>query len=336
MNRRTLIFRLTVSLAITAFFLWFSFRGRDLGSLFSTLLAQPLSWFIGLFLLQTVSHLLRAVRWKFLLEPVKHDVPVRTAFSSLMIGFMMNGILPRAGELVRSYVLGRKEQIPASAVFSTVILERILDIISFAAVLCIVVILKAESIAVWFPSLSGDAWILEGIALIILGVFIALFVRAQGVFSFLKRITRFFPAGSRKRVDGFIESFLGGFEAGGNSKNYAVIALLTCSIWFAYIVLLFLPMRLFGMEDLTMGSATILQVSNGLASAMPTPNGIGSYHSFLTLTLTRVFREPEASAFAYVVYTHAIGYLCTMVIGTIYVFRENIHFTEMLNAKQEE
>jgi uncharacterized protein (TIRG00374 family) len=335
MKRGKFILRIVISLGITAFFVWFAFRGRDLGSLSHTLLQQPVIWFFILFALQTLSHLLRAVRWKFLLEPVKHSVSVHGAFASLMIGFMINGIVPRAGELVRSYVLGRKETISANAVFSTVILERILDIISFAAVLCLVVIVNADSIVIWFPSLDGAAWIVEAAGLLLLAAFVLFFIKSHAVFSSLKRITVLLPIATRERMDRFIDSFLHGFQAGGNAKNYGSIALLTCSIWSTYIVLLYLPMHLFGMELLTITSAATLQVSNGLASAMPTPNGIGSYHSFLALTLTRVFKVPDASALAYVVYTHAISYLCTLIIGTVYLFRENVHFAELVSAKQE-
>jgi len=323
-------------MAITAFFLWLAFHERDLSSLQSTLLQQPPIWFFGLFVLQAFSHFLRAIRWKLLLEPVKHSVSLHDAFSSLMIGFMVNGIIPRAGELVRSYALGRKEKIAASAVFSTVILERILDIISFVTVLCIVVVLKAESITIWFPSLEGAAWILEATGLVLLAGLVMLFVRSRMVFSFFKKVSFFFPSSSRKRIDNFIDSFLHGFQAGEHSKNYGIIAVLTCSIWFTYIILLFLPMKLFAMEHLTLTSAAVLQVSNGLASAMPTPNGIGSYHSFITVTLMRVFHVEEHSALAYVVYTHTIAYLCTLVIGAVYLIRENIHIAELLKAKQEQ
>jgi uncharacterized protein (TIRG00374 family) len=284
--------------------------------------------------LQAFSHFLRALRWKYLLEPVQ-TVSLHNTFASLMIGFMINGIIPRAGELVRAYVLGKKEHISGSSVFSTVILERILDIISFAAVLCFVVIIKADSIVIWFPSLDGAAWILEAVGLILLAGFILLFVKSRVVFSFIKAIDKIFPASWQSTIDRFIESFLHGFQAGGNTKNYGIIAFLTVTIWSIYIVLLYLPMRLFAMEHLTLVSAVTLQVSNGLASAMPTPGGIGSYHSFIALTLMRVFRVSEPSAIAYVVYTHTIAYLTTLVIGTIYLFRENVHITELFSAKKD-
>ena len=56
---------------------------------------------------------------------------------------------------------------------------------------------------------------------------------------------------------------------------------------------------------------------------------------FIALTLTRVFRVNESLAIAYVVYTHAIAYLCTLLIGSAYLLKENIHITELMKAKGE-
>jgi len=328
--------RIAVSLLLTLLFIWIAFREKDLGELTNTMLRQPLIWFVGLFALHTFSHLLRAIRWKILIEPVKKDISLHAAFSSLMIGFMINGILPRAGELVRSYVLGKKEHIPTSALLSTVILERLLDFISFATVLLTVVILNVESIMLWFPFLSGTEWVLYIIASFLFILFITLFLTSGIVFSFVKKISALAPSASRKKIDGIMDSFIHGFQASTEQKNYGIIALLTFSIWFTYIVLLYLPFRLFGMTDLTMLSAATLQISSGIASAMPTPNGIGSYHSFIAITLEQVFHINESTALAYVVYTHAILYLCPLLIGSGYLLKENIRFSELMKANREE
>ncbi len=336
MKRAFFYLRILLSMALTMFFLWIAFHDADPDELLHALFRLPLLWFFGLFTLQLFSHILRAVRWRYLLSPVKENIPLHGAFSSLMIGLMINGIIPRAGEIARSYVLGKREHIAPSSVLSTVILERLLDISSFAAVLCIVVIINAKSIVIWFPLFPGGALLLGAIGLLMLVFFVLLFLKSHIIFSSIKKIAVLFPASSRKKIDSLMDSFLKGFQAGGTRKNYGIIMLLTCSIWFSYIVLLFLPMRMFGMENLTLISAATLQLASGMASAMPTPNGIGSYHSFITFTLMRVYQVTEASAVAYVVYTHAIGYLCTLLIGTAYLIKENIHFSDVMKAKTEE
>lgn len=331
---RTLALRIAVSLTVTMFFLWLAFRGQDIQQLSHSLIEQPILWFALLAALNIFSHLLRAVRWKMLIEPVKPGVTVHNAFASLMIGFMVNGFLPRAGELVRAYVLGRKEQIPTSSIFSTVILERILDIISFASVLCIVVIFNSEALIVWFPWLAGKELIMDGVAFILLMLLLLLFVKSTVVFSLVRHLARLVPGSSRTRIERIIDSFVRGFKASTESKNYPAIALLTCTIWPMYVIILYLPLRLFGMDHLSFIAAVTLQLLSGLASAMPTPNGIGSYHSFLAFTLTKGYGVSPANAIAYAVYTHAIYYFCILAVGAGYLLRENIRLTEIIAGEE--
>lgn len=330
---QTLALRIAVSLSVTVFFLWLAFRGQDIGKLGHALIEQPILWFVLLAALNIISHLLRALRWKLLIEPVKPGVTVHNAFASLMIGFMVNGFLPRAGELVRSYVLGRKEQIPASSILSTVILERILDIISFASVLCIVVIFNSEAIIVWFPWLTGKELLMDGVAIALLSMLLLLFVKSAVVFSLVRYLTRLFPGRSRQRAEQIIESFISGFKASTDSKNYPAIALLTCTIWPMYVVILYLPLQLFGMEQLSFIAAVTLQLLSGLASAMPTPNGIGSYHSFLAFTLSKGYGIDHAHAIAYAVYTHAIYYFIILAVGAGYLMKENIRLSEIITEE---
>ncbi|MBP6672797.1 MAG: flippase-like domain-containing protein [Bacteroidetes bacterium] len=329
---RTLALRIAVSLTVTMFFLWLAFRGQDIHQLSHSLIEQPLLWFALLAALNIFSHLLRAIRWKMLIEPVKSGVTVHNAFASLMIGFMVNGFLPRAGELVRAYVLGRKEQIPTSSIFSTVILERILDIISFASVLCIVVLFNSEALIVWFPWLAGKELIMDAAALILLVLLMLMFVKSSVIFSLVRHLARLFPGSSR--IERIIDSFVRGFKASTESKNYPAIALLTCTIWPMYVIILYLPLRLFGMDHLSLIAAVTLQLLSGLASALPTPNGIGSYHSFLAFTLTKGYGVSPANAIAYAVYTHAIYYFCILAVGAGYLLRENVRLTEIIAGEE--
>jgi uncharacterized protein (TIRG00374 family) len=76
---------------------------------------------------------LKAIRWKWLLNPVA-ALPTKDLFPPVMIGFAANNILPaHLGEFVRVFVANRKFRIPASTVLSTIVLERILDVLAILA-----------------------------------------------------------------------------------------------------------------------------------------------------------------------------------------------------------
>ena len=84
------------------------------------------------------THLIRAWRWRYLLEPVKL-VPTLPLFSAVCIGFMANMLLPaHAGEVVRAYIIGRKAQVNTIASFGTIVVERVMDFVAILLVLVFV------------------------------------------------------------------------------------------------------------------------------------------------------------------------------------------------------
>ena len=145
MNVRT-IARTIVSFVLAGVFLYFAFRGTDFSALWSTILhADP--WVVAsLVPIVLISHWLRAVRWRYLLAPFKERPSLRNMFSAVMLGYAVNNLLPRVGEVVRGVVIGKLEQISRSAAFGTVVIERILDFLTFSFLLGITVSIYPSSI----------------------------------------------------------------------------------------------------------------------------------------------------------------------------------------------
>src|SRR5437870_13892542 len=78
---------------------------------------------------------IRAFRWQYLLEPLGHTTFAR-AFRATAVGFAANSVLPaRAGEVIRPYFLARHERMSATGAFATIILERLLDVVTVLGLL---------------------------------------------------------------------------------------------------------------------------------------------------------------------------------------------------------
>src|SRR5688572_16661910 len=91
--------------------------------------------------IQAITFYVRALRWRLLLGPLGRGIPLSSLNNIAAIGFMLNNFVPRgAGELARSYLLGRGRGVGMSATFATVVLERIFD---FLTVLILLAILLA-------------------------------------------------------------------------------------------------------------------------------------------------------------------------------------------------
>ncbi|NLI17006.1 MAG: flippase-like domain-containing protein [candidate division Zixibacteria bacterium] len=99
----------------------------DYGQVAHTFAKASYIWTIPMMLSVIISMWIRAVRWRKLLLPVR-DLDYGTLYSSIMIGFMANNLLPaRVGEVIRALSLSQKHQLSKTSVFATVVAERAFD-----------------------------------------------------------------------------------------------------------------------------------------------------------------------------------------------------------------
>ena len=122
------LFRFIVGIAIAIFFLYFAFKGVKWDVFLSVFLNVNYLYIFLMLLFILLSHLFRALRWKYLLKPVKSDTSFVNFFEATMIGYFVNNIFPRAGEVVKAYTLSNDEKISKASGLASVLLERILDI----------------------------------------------------------------------------------------------------------------------------------------------------------------------------------------------------------------
>src|SRR5436309_5071204 len=131
---RTLIV-LAIALALIALFL----HNVDLWGVMTTIAHARPEWLALSLATMVVNLAIRALRWKYLLEPLGHTTFAR-AFRATAVGVAANSVLPaRAGEVIRPYFLARTDRahgrMSATGAFATIILERLLDVITVLVLL---------------------------------------------------------------------------------------------------------------------------------------------------------------------------------------------------------
>jgi len=117
------LFRFIVGIAIAIFFLYFAFKGVKWDVFLSVFLNVNYLYIFLMLLFILLSHLFRALRWKYLLKPVKSDTSFVNFFEATMIGYFVNNIFPRAGEVVKAYTLSNDEKISKASGLASVLLE---------------------------------------------------------------------------------------------------------------------------------------------------------------------------------------------------------------------
>ncbi|MCX6137709.1 MAG: lysylphosphatidylglycerol synthase transmembrane domain-containing protein [Ignavibacteriales bacterium] len=330
--------RYATSFLLTALFMYLAFRGIDRDALWNSLRGVHWGWMVLLFLGSIVSHLARAWRWQYLLYPIKPTVSLRNSFSAVMIGYMVNNFLPRVGEFVRPYTIGNLENISKSASLGTVVIERIIDMITFLSILLIVFFLYTDSFAQLFPGFESlKIFFLLG-AILLTGIFILLFFKADLFFSLLRKLLVIVPRKLRNKVESKFDSFVSGFGIANHPGKFAMIALSSYVVWGLYIVMMYLPFFSFDAmvaHRLDFGAATFLMVVSGVAFAFPTSGGFGTYHSFTSFTLTQLFHIDPVTALSYSILTHEVGFFSTTSIGMYFFIKDHVRVSDVVAGEQQ-
>jgi uncharacterized protein (TIRG00374 family) len=125
-----LIISVVIGIALSIAALYFAFRNVPLDELWHYLKSINYLWTIPAIILVLVSFFIRALRWQFILAS-SHPIKIWQSFHPMMIGFMINCILPgRLGEFARPAILQKNEKIPFATGIATVAAERIFDVMA--------------------------------------------------------------------------------------------------------------------------------------------------------------------------------------------------------------
>ena len=162
-----------------------------------------------------------------------YQIPVskRNLFSGVMIGYAINNVLPRVGEIVRPYIVGNQEGISRSSVFGTIVVERILDFMSFYFIVCVVLFFYPTSLDPFVsqPDAIRPLFLLGSIAALI--IFILLFFKAEAFFRFLAKVLRFIPDKQKEKAEKILDKFYSGFAVAKLREKFGVILFQSFLIW---------------------------------------------------------------------------------------------------------
>ncbi len=276
------------------------------------------------------SHYLRALRWRYLLYPIKR-VNVRSLFISLMIGYSVNTFTPaHLGELLRTFVLSKKSHIPMGPVFATVMVERfILDGFSLVALMLLALVVYPGT----FPELIiNSGYVLCAATVGTLLFLIFLKKTTVPARRFLRFILKPLPSRLVEKVESVVDGILAGIVPLRNWYDYITIGVLSAAIWFCYGLVFFLSLYAFDFTSLyRLGwvAALILLVITTIAVAVPSsPGYVGTYHYLCQLTLA-LFSVPAGSSLSFATVVHGINFIPVLVVGLLLAHLEGVAIFKM-------
>ena len=327
--------RYIVSILLTVVFLYFAFRGTDLATMYASMKGANYWWILLMFAFLIASHIVRAWRWRYLLEPMKPNIGMRNLFSAVMVGYMVNNVVPRAGELVRPYTIGKLERIPKSAAFGTIVVERIIDTISFLVLVAIMPLVYNGPLRETFPWLDAARVAISIFTFVLVAVVVALVVRRVWADAVIGVVEKMLPDRLAKMVNRLTHDFLDGFLFLKRPKYFFLILMQSVAVWYFYICMVYMAFFAFDL-NLDFGAAIVIQAISSIGVAVPTPGGTGSYHMFASQALSKLFNVPDEIALSYATVTHGFGFIGTMIIGLYFFFKDHIKVSEAVAKTAEQ
>jgi len=292
-------------------------------------------WWVALALVFSfISHVSRAYRWRYLLDPLGHKVSFWNAYHALMIGYIVNLILPRAGEASRAGILSRTEKVPFQKGFGTILAERAVDVVMLGIVGLIMLTLQLDKIDLFRAKI--DAFNAPGQSCGNTAIFSALgaIVKWGIVLGFVGGVLLFvFHKGFRSKISSFIKGLFEGVFAIFKTKSKLPFIGHTLLIWVMYILMFSVCFYALETTSVLGIDAMLAGFVAGTIGIVLVQGGIGVYPAFVGLILTTYMAPedyagilPDALALGWIIWTSQTVLMIILGLISLGLNGKNVKF----------
>jgi len=294
MSKRPIIqvLKIVLPILLGVFLIWYSLSKISISGLLEYFKnANYLYIFLGV-IFGLLSHLKRAYRWLFMLEPMGYKVKMGNSIMAVFAAYLINYTIPRAGEVARATVLTNYEGVPFQKGFGTIVAERVADFIVMLLIIGVTLVLQFEFIFNFFAEKFNPIKLIIAFSILLILGFLSIIYIKKSSSKIAIKIKNF--------ANGLIEGALSVFKM---KKKWAFI-FHTFFIWAMYISMFYITT--FAIKDL--GNVSIGAVLIGFIlatfSIAATNGGIGSYPEAIVIAFT-LFGLPEdpSRAFGWIMWT---------------------------------
>ena len=225
------ILKIILPLLLGVFLIWYSLKNatpQERDELLNNITsANPIFILISM-LCGLLSHMSRAYRWKFLLQPLGYKPKFLNSFMAVMVAYLANFGIPRSGEVLRGVTISSYEKIPFEKAFGTIISERIADFIMLMLVIAAAMISQTEYLLAYFDENNINPFLTIAILLGLLAVGILFLKLIRN-----SKVTFF------KKIKKFAKGLLEGMRSILKMKQKGAFILHTLFIWAMYICMFY-------------------------------------------------------------------------------------------------
>lgn len=310
---------------VSVVFVWLTARGLEWSEFYSALRGAQYGWLLPAIAVYFAAVWARTWRWHYMLRHMK-PISVRRLFPVVVIGYMGNNVYPaRAGEVIRSYVLKKKEGVSVSASLATVALERLFD----GLVMCAFVFVTLpfvplprvyQSIVIGFSLLFFTALI----------VFLLLAANPDRTDALAARlITALLPARFHVRATELAGKFLIGLHALRSPRELMMILITSVAIWLTETGKYWVLAHAFPTLNVNFAVLMLMTAVVNLATTLPSAPGYVGTFDKPGIEILKAFGQPANVAAAYTIVLHIALWLPITILGFIFMAHESLRWREL-------
>jgi hypothetical protein len=268
-SRLKRLLKIIVPVLLGVFLVWYSYYNtspEDRKEIFRYIREADLFWVAISVVIGILSHISRAVRWNYLLEPLGYRAKIWNNIFFILIAYFANLGIPRSGEVLRATALATYEKVPFQKGFGTIVTERVIDLLMLLLIIFIALLSQTNIILTYLKA--------NGIGLTATLILVAAGVLFLFVFlAFLRRSSSRLAIKLKDLVKGLLDGVMSIFKM----KNKWLFIFHTLFIWGAYVAM-FWVIKFTVIETIPLNLSEFLVAFIAGAFAMSTTNGgIGLY-----------------------------------------------------------
>lgn len=314
-----------LGVAVSAIFVWLTVRGLEWRAFYAALRDANYWWLVPAVAVYFGAVWARTWRWHYMLRHLK-PISVARLFPVVVIGYMGNNVYPaRAGEVIRSYVLRKKEGVAVSASLATVALERLFD----GLVMCAFVFLTLPFV----PLPPVYQTVVIGFSLLFLAAlifFVLLAAKPQRTDALAARIiNRVLPTKIRPRATTLATTFLSGLHALRSPRELVMLLVTSTAIWLTETGKYWVIAHAFPQLEVNFAVLMLMTAVVNLATTLPsTPGYVGTFDK-PGIEILKAFGQPANLAAAYTLVLHIALWLPITLLGFVFMARESLRWREL-------
>ncbi len=292
-----------------------AFKGQDFDRLLGDLKSANYWWVLASVGACLMAHVLRAIRWNMLIEPLKQGTPLlQNTFYAVMIGYLANLAFPRMGEISRCGVIHKTDRIPLNQLIGTVITERLIDLLMLIVIIGLSIVLQYKFIS----SFLYERLLLklgEHISYVSILTFASVLLACAFLVFYI--VLKKNHWGGVKKMRSLWNGFSSGLSSVKRMQEKRLFVLYSILIWFFYFLSTYLCLfALNALSSLGPVVALSILVFGSLGMLAPVQGGIGAFHWIVAEGLT-IYSISRNDGLAYATIIHSSQTLLVLFIGLI-------------------